>query len=215
MSATGAAPPRSTLDGKQLAELGRPFSLDAIRYKVLTRAGDDKKAMAAFYMDARLVAERLNYVVGPENWQDEYKPLLTSGVEMAAHYFPVECRLSVFGIEKVDVGVYQRNQPDELAWKSAYSDAFKRVSVKFRVGAYLYAIPKLRVEVNTYEQGGQTKVKGFSRAGEQELRDAYSRWLANENLNVFGAALDHVVWEQATDDPAEDEGIEFPPPRPQ
>lgn len=206
----------SSLTRAQLTELGRPFALHDVRYKVLTRKGKDGKAGAVFYMDSRLVAERLNHVVGPENWYDAYTPLLKTGPEMAAHYFPVECRLTVLGIEKVDVGVYQRDKPDDLAWKSAYSDAFKRVAVKFRVGAYLYAIPKLRVPVETYEQNGQEKVKGFTEQGERELKDAYTRWLANENLNVFGDPLSHEDWTLPEGQGAGDttgEDIEFPAPQ--
>lgn len=198
------------LDSALMGELARPFSLDQVRYKVLTRAGDDKKAGAIFYMDARLVAERLNYVIGPEGWQDEYRPLLATGPEMAGHYFPVECALTVLGVKKVDCGVYQRNSPDENAWKAAYSDAFKRVAVKFRVGAYLYAIPRLRVEVRI---GQNDKVQGFTEAGETKLREAYTRWLANENRNVFGEVLEHIAVLPAGAGAGEDDSIEFEVPQ--
>jgi hypothetical protein len=47
----------------------------------------------------------------------------------------VLCRLTVLGITKEDVG-----EGEDL--KSAFSDAFKRVAVKFGVGRYLYELPK-------------------------------------------------------------------------
>lgn len=205
--------PEKALDEATLAQLARPFSLEQVRYKVLTRAGDDGKAGAIFYMDARLVAERLNYVVGPECWTDEYRPLLSTGPEMAGHYFPVECALTVLGVKKVDCGSYQRDKADENAWKAAYSDAFKRVAVKFRVGAYLYAIPRLRVPVRV---GQDNKVLGFTRDGEKELKQAYLRWIANENLNVFGEPLEHISVLPAGDGAAADEEadlFEFPQPQ--
>lgn len=200
----------ATLDAEALAELGRPFSPAAVKYKPLTKPGSDNKAGSAFYIDARLVAERLNAIVGPEGWQDEYKPLLATGAEMAGNFFPVECALTVLGFRKIDVGCYQRNAADDKAWKAAYSDAFKRVAVKFRVGAYLYAIPRLRAEVKTNQQG---KVTGFSDAGKKYLDTAYLRWLDNPTVNTFGDPLDHGDAVLPDDQAAgEDASIEFPAP---
>lgn len=179
----------SDLTKTMLDELARPFSLAAVRYKVLTKPGTDRKSHAAFYIDARLVAERLNSVVGPENWHDTYRLIAEENPAACAQwYFPCECTLTVLGCTKVDVGVYQRNSPDELTIKASYSDAFKRAAVKFRVGAFLYAIPKLRVEVNVGDDG---KAKGFSNEGETKLKQAYERWLGNASLNHFGAPLEH------------------------
>lgn len=196
------------LDDAALAELARPFTLEAVKMKPLTKPGSDKKSVSSFYVDARLVAERLNYVVGPEGWEDDYLPLLKTGAEMAAHLFPVECTLTVLGIKKTDVGCYQRNTPDDKAWKSAYSDSFKRVAVKFRVGAYLYAIPRLRAEVTVGQDG---KAKGFSDAGNAWLEKAYLRWLDNGEVNRFGEPLDHGDSVLPEEQAAGDEEIEFAP----
>jgi hypothetical protein len=176
---------------KTLAEffpdLRRPFTAAAVKVKPLTKPASDGKSQAAFYIDARLVAERLNAVAGPENWSDSYR-LLAEGREVPALYYPIECALTVCGVTKTDVGQGANTILDEKAWKSAYSDALKRAAVKFGVGAYLYAIPRLRSPVDVGRDG---KAKGFTSDGATQLRTAYERWLLNPTLNTFGDPLDH------------------------
>ncbi len=85
------------------------------------------------YITARQVAERLDNVVGPGNWQTAFKVL---DVEKAI----VECTLSVYGVCKSDVG-YSNNHDAEHETeplKASYSDAFKRAAVQFGIGRWLY-----------------------------------------------------------------------------
>lgn len=171
---------------EHFADLRRPFTTAAVKVKPLTKAGRDGKSSAAFYIDARLAVERLNAVVGPDHWSDEYRLLADGSVVPALHY-PIECRLTVCGVTRCDVGQLADSRVDDKAWKSAYSDALKRAAVKFGIGAYLYAIPRLRATANVVDG----KVQGFTHEGEQTLRGAYERWLGNPELNRFGDPLDH------------------------
>lgn len=177
-----------------LKDLRRPFTGAAVRFKPQTVTRDKSKALASFYIDARLAAERLNAVVGPENWTDTYRPL-ADGPSLAPLYFPVECSLTVCGVVKTDVGQGANTTLDDKAFKSAYSDAFKRAAVKFGVGAYLYSLPNewapVRVEGD--------KVKGFTQEGEKQIRGAYVAWL-DSAANEYGAALEH--GSVGEDDPA-------------
>lgn len=85
------------------------------------------------YITARQVAERLDSVVGPGNWSTAFRVLNTD-----EHV--VECTLTVFGVQRADVGY--SNNPDSdnepEPFKAAYSDAFKRAAVQFGVGRWLY-----------------------------------------------------------------------------
>lgn len=173
-----------TLTADATRQLRRPFGADAIEYRPLGRAGKDSKVAVAFYIDARLVVARLNQVVGAAGWSDTYDPLLR--LEAPAHYFPVECALTVLGVTKRDVGQWARNEVSDNAWKSAYSDALKRAAVKFGVGAFLYSIPRIRVAA---DMDGE-KLRGVSREGKAAAEGAYQRWIANPALNTFGPALD-------------------------
>lgn len=103
---------------------------------------DGTKADFLAYHDARHVMDRLDEVVGPERWRDEYTEVVGA----------VACRLSVLvempeghfeWVHKEDVG-YPNNpsKPEPEALKSAYSDALKRAGVKWGIGRYLYSLPQ-------------------------------------------------------------------------
>jgi hypothetical protein len=117
------------------------FPPEKVRYK--PQAVKNGKAMALAYIDARAVMDRLDYVLGAENWQTSYKEVGKDSVE---------CTLAVRFIDggewitKVDVGSTSE-QPDEGdRMKAAYSDALKRAAVQFGVGRYLYSFPRLWVD---------------------------------------------------------------------
>src|SRR3954470_11118167 len=85
------------------------------------------------YITARTVMNRLDNVLGPENWWDEYVPSENS----------VLCRLTIplpdgSALTKADAGGYagMADQGDDD--KSGFSDAFKRACAKFGVARYLY-----------------------------------------------------------------------------
>jgi ssDNA-binding Zn-finger/Zn-ribbon topoisomerase 1 len=88
------------------------------------------------YVSAQQVQERLDQVLGLENWQDEYKIIepVNVGDRQA-----VECTLSLYldgrWITKIDCG-YPESSNEPL--KDAYSDSLKRAAVKFGVGRYMY-----------------------------------------------------------------------------
>jgi len=85
------------------------------------------------YITARTVMNRLDNVLGPENWWDEYVPSESS----------VLCRLTIrlpdgSTLTKCDAGGYAGMADSGDDDKSGYSDAFKRAAVKFGVGRHLY-----------------------------------------------------------------------------
>lgn len=178
----------ATLTGDVTRELRRPFGVGAVEFRPIGKAsgGATPKCAIVFYIDSRLVVDRLNQVAGPENWSDAYQPLAPAELANTL-YFPVECRLSVFGVVKADVGQGANQVLDDKAWKTAYSDALKRAAVKFGVGRFLYSIPRIRVECDVDDAG---KLKWLSRKGTADAEAAYERWLANPQLNVYGPPLD-------------------------
>jgi len=108
------------------AALAEPFEPHEV--KQLT-----KGRTTLHYVTARTVMNRLDSVLGPENWWDEYVPQEHS----------VLCKLTLrlpdgSTITKCDAGGYagMADQGDDD--KSGYSDAFKRAAAKFGVMRYLY-----------------------------------------------------------------------------
>ena len=114
--------------------LSAPFEPAEVKYK--PQIVKNNRALAMAYIDARLIQDRLDDVLGVENWEDGYK-ILPDGSVM--------CRLRVkLGdrwISKTDVGS-PSEQPDVGdRLKAAFSDALKRAAVKFGIGRYLYRLP--------------------------------------------------------------------------
>ena len=120
--------------------LSKPFDTSQVKWKPqVTTKGRDKQpimrngqqvAGCTAHIDARDVMNRLDGVVGVENWQDEYTVVGPKNVE---------CQLTVLGVTKCDVGeIGEGSFADPL--KSAYSDALKRAAIKFGIGRHLYAM---------------------------------------------------------------------------
>jgi hypothetical protein len=108
------------------ARLMKPFSGDDVRTK--PQGGRQLK-----YITARHVMNRLDDVLGPDNWWDDYSP--------TAH--GVICRLTIRlpggqELTKVDAGGNPEMKDEGDSDKGGFSDAFKRAAVKFGVGRHLY-----------------------------------------------------------------------------
>lgn len=117
---------------EQFMKLAEPFREDEIEWRVQQSGKGNKGIWAKVlaYVSARAIMDRLDEVVGPENWQDEYAPGPGGGVL---------CRLSIyFGdglwICKQDVAENTDFEPI----KGGVSGAFKRAAVKWGIGRYLY-----------------------------------------------------------------------------
>lgn len=86
------------------------------------------------YITARVAMNRLDEILGGDNWKDEYTETEKG----------LKCRLwfRVPGTEewiwKEDGGASAGMQEADNDEKSAYSDAFKRAAVKLGIGRYLY-----------------------------------------------------------------------------
>lgn len=133
-------------------ELAEPFDAERIAWKPQAVSGS--RALAIAYADARTYQDRLNEAVRAE-WSDDYEVLDDGAV--------VLCRLTIYGVTRSDIGEAPKN--DQNTATSALVQAFKRASVKFGVGRYLYDLPKKWVD---YDPQG----KCFTRKARRELRDS-------------------------------------------
>ena len=114
--------------------LSAPFELTQVKFKPAVVSGN--RAMALAYVDARVIQDRLDDVLGVAGWQDDYECREDGSVVCR-----LRLRLGDQWVTKVDVGS-PSEQPDEHdRVKAAFSDALKRAAVKFGVGRYLYRLP--------------------------------------------------------------------------
>ena len=115
--------------------LAAPFAADSISFK--PQAINGRKALAVAYLDARAVMDRLDEVLGPGGWQDDYTAMPDGGIKCT-----LALRIDGEWVSKSDVGS-RSDQPDEGDQiKAAFSDALKRAAVRWAIGRYLYHLPK-------------------------------------------------------------------------
>ncbi|MBY0458467.1 MAG: hypothetical protein K2V38_14100 [Gemmataceae bacterium] len=131
--------PRDPLVVAISAALAEPFEPTEVKFKPQMVKNNSCLAMA--YIDARLIQDRLDDVLGVENWKDTYDCLPDGSVVCK-----LKCKIGDRWITKTDVGSpsEQPDQGDRL--KAAFSDALKRAAVKFGIGRYLYRLTAVWVE---------------------------------------------------------------------
>jgi hypothetical protein len=115
------------------AALSAPFNPKDVKFK--PQMVKNNRALAMAYIDARLIQDRLDEVLGVENWQDKYDFLPDGSVVC-------RLRLKLGGrwITKTDVGSPSEQPDSGDRVKAAVSDALKRAAVKFGIGRYLYRL---------------------------------------------------------------------------
>lgn len=115
--------------------LAAPFDLTEVKFKPQAVKGN--RALALAYVDVRAIMDRLDNVLGVENWQDRYQLLPDNSVVC-------RLRLRIGGqwITKSDVGGPSEQPDSGDRLKAAFSDALKRAAVKFGIGRYLYRLPQ-------------------------------------------------------------------------
>jgi hypothetical protein len=121
--------------------LKAPFDPSLVSWRVGSMNKEKTKGMALAYIDARDVMERLDTVVGPENWQCRYPH--ANGKTVCA-----------IGIKIGDEWIWKEDgagDSDIEAEKGALSDAFKRAAVRWGIGRYLYDIASPWVEVDQWK----------------------------------------------------------------
>jgi hypothetical protein len=133
-----------------VARLAAPFDPSEVRWK--PQAINGNRALAIAYVDARVIQDRLDEVVGVCGWQDEYEVLPDGAVVCR-----LQIRLGGEWIVKEDVGG-PSEQPDEGdRRKAAFSDSLKRAAVKFGVSRYLYRLPAQWVDYDQLKRQFKTR----------------------------------------------------------
>ena len=123
------------------AALAAPFHESEVR----TRQGGGGRQLS--YITARVAANRLDEVVGPENWRCRHRlEHLAGGIDLVI--CTIEINVDDEWVAKEDAGGFKEMQEksrngqmvedDENTVKTAFSDAFKRCASVWGVGRYLY-----------------------------------------------------------------------------
>lgn len=141
-------------------KLREPFPPERISWRIQSTAPmkDNyvKWVMLIPYIDGRDVMNRLDDVLGPANWKDQYRTASTLEIP------GVICRLSIFDgenwIAKEDGADARSNKGGEpMQFKGLLSDALKRSAVKFGIGRQLYDMDPVYIDGKDIKQGHAPK----------------------------------------------------------
>lgn len=127
------------MDLKELeSALKKPFRSDEIEWRISAKNKDNTKGLVVPYITNRAIQNRLDEVVGFDNWKNEFFALSDKSKV---------CGISIrFGTEwltKYD-GADDTNIE---ATKGGLSNAMKRAAVQWGIGRYLYNLPPIWAKI--------------------------------------------------------------------
>jgi hypothetical protein len=120
-----------------LDRLSEPFPADEIDWKPQALSADKTRALAVPFVDARTVMDRLDAVLGPGGWQDDYQTL-----DDGSAVCRLRVRIGGEWVTKTDVGGASDQKDAGDRRKASFSDALKRAGIKLGIARYLYRLPK-------------------------------------------------------------------------
>lgn len=130
--------------------LKEPFPPEDIQWRIGQKSKDGKKAMVLPYVTNRAIMDRLDTVVGPENWFNKYRE--TSGNSDKGYV----CELTI--MIQTDDGPRCLTREDGASCtniepiKGGLSDSMKRAAVQFGIGRYLYNLKESWVALGDYNR---------------------------------------------------------------
>ena len=141
-------------ENKYFEQFGQPFPVSDVGWRLQYVNKEDLQGMAVPYLDARAVADRLDAVVGQNNWKDEYTPWHNCSVEGKQKSSQL-CTLYIYDDEKKEwIGKTDGAEDTDIEpVKGGISDAFKRAAVRWNIGRYLYDFNSEKVKVYQKKSG--------------------------------------------------------------
>jgi hypothetical protein len=150
--------------------LSAPFPIEEVSWRVgptnerNRKEGDPLRGQPLCYIDARTVMDRLDSVVGFDNWQCNY----SAGVG-ASIVCNIGIRVGTDWLWKSDGA-----GPSEMeAEKGALSDAFKRAAVRWGIGRYLYDVKAPWLELEQRGKSSFIRENDYPRL--RDLHDEFAR----------------------------------------
>lgn len=131
-----------------LDRLGDYFDADSVEWRLQNGKSGAQRGLAVPYLTNRAIMDRLDAVVGPLNWKNEFKPwhrFNTKDGEVVGQL----CGIAIYDpdrkewVEKWDGAQLSAIEP----LKGGLSDAMKRAAVQWNIGRYLYRMDAVWVDI--------------------------------------------------------------------
>ena len=145
-----------------LSALAQPFDPSVIKWVVkATTDGKEgkRRGLVAAYADPRAYSDRLNQLLTPLGWTQEYSMHVVQDFQRknggketcASAKVMVICRVTIFGLNSHS-GTGEEWADNDNALTSADAQAFKRACSCFGLGRYLYSVPQIWVELDEFKR---------------------------------------------------------------
>jgi hypothetical protein len=160
-----------------LDALAAPFAAEHVGWMLRDGKLDNNvpKSVAVPFIDICAVMDRLDQVLGPENWKDDYRPVPNSTTGLL-------CELSI-RIWREDEGYTWLTKVDGAdptaieRTKGGISSAMKRAAVRFGIGRYLHRLPKMYASfVLDRRRQGPGRYFGYVKASKDDKRGVGFAW---------------------------------------
>ena len=142
--------------------LAQPFDPSVIKWVVkATSESKDRKrrGLLAAYADPRAYSDRLNELLTPVGWTQEYSMHVVQDFQRknggkeacASAKVMVICRVTIFGLNSHS-GTGEEWADNDNALTSADAQAFKRACSCFGLGRYLYSVPQVWADLDEFKR---------------------------------------------------------------
>lgn len=128
-----------TKDAKTIREeLSCPFAPEDLEWRIQVTSRDKTSGLAVPYVTNRAIQDRLDEVVGPENWCNEYRAWHGNGKKEAQI-----CGISIYFEGKGFITKWDGAEDSDIEpVKGGLSDSMKRAAVQWGIGRVLYKMTK-------------------------------------------------------------------------
>ena len=144
------------------AELSKPFAPEDLEWRLQQSFEDKGRGLAVPYVTNRAIQDRLDDVVGPENWHNEFKPWHGNGKKEAQI-----CGISIYFEGRGFVTKWDGAEDTDIeAVKGGLSDSMKRAAVQWGIGRVLYKMDVVWVDI---EKRGRSWIIKDSERGKLDM----------------------------------------------
>lgn len=139
-------------------ELAKPFAPEDLEWRLQHVIKEKNCGLAVPYVTNRAIQDRLDDVVGPENWHNDFKPWHASGKKESQI-----CGISIYNAERKEWNTKWDGAEDTdiEAVKGGLSDSMKRAAVQWGIGRVLYKMEVVWVSVES--RGSSWTIKDSER----------------------------------------------------
>ena len=120
-----------------------PFAPEDLEWRLQTTLEDKMRGLAVPYVTNRAIQNRLDEVVGPDNWYNDYKPWHGAGKKEAQL-----CGIAIYFEGKGYITKWDGAEDSDIEpVKGGLSDSMKRAAVQWGIGRVLYSMDTVWVDI--------------------------------------------------------------------